>query len=123
MAGLSTMESPNYIALDNHFDELSRTEWFLTADAFIKFQVRRLGAETAGQEPMKKNLLKILNRENKETAIDIIDNIIEDTKNYMRYVLCTSELYVMYDAKLKDIIVSNAGNVMSDVKVAYLNSD
>lgn len=92
------MEPPVYSVLSALAEESTRDEWLLTADAFIKFQVRRQGVPAAGQEPMKKNMLKLLGKLGE--GVDV-DGLMQDTVSYIRYTLWTSEIYVLYSTEVK----------------------
>ena len=93
------MEQPVYSALtEEHMGGANRDEWTLTADAFVKFQVRRQAASGAGYDPVKNNLLKILARLNGDIKTDLL---IEDTVQYVRHMLWSSELYVLHATELK----------------------
>ena len=95
------MAPPIYVALSEehmHIDLMN--EWMLTADAFMKFQLRRQALASAGQEPMRQNMLKILLKLG-DNIRPHIDSLFDDTINYMRYALWTSELYVLQKTELK----------------------
>lgn len=117
------MAPPIFCALV-HLDAQTMDEWLLTAESFIKFQVRRDGAEGVGSEPMKKNLLKILNRRTDPQQLrDMMDELISDTVNYIRYTLWSSELYVLHNTELKDRIILNARSALDNVKMQSLAAD
>lgn len=112
------MEPPMYTALTT-LDELNWNEWTLTADAFIKFQVRRQAAFGAGREPIKKNIIKLLNKlgDIEDTRVEAM---LDDTLQYMKHVLWSSELYVLHTIEFKDAILGNARASFDDIKDQFV---
>jgi hypothetical protein len=92
------METPVYTVLTTVL-EGSEDEYTLTCDAFIKFQMRRDGNASAGKDPFKKNIHKIVSRH--PSIISCIGDLFEDSVKYISYTLWSSELYVLHKTELK----------------------
>ena len=94
------METPSYSVLQAQFSDTDKVEWTLSADAFIKFQIRRQCIPGAGHEALKKNYLKILTRLD-NNMLENMDELADDTVKYVRHVLWSSELYVLHSTDIK----------------------
>jgi hypothetical protein len=99
----------------------SQNEWMLTLDGYIKFQIRREANPTAGSIPLKKNLIKILGERSIAKDHATLDAIFDDSSNYMKHMMWSTEEYVVIDSDVRMQVMENASNIFVELKDLYMN--
>jgi hypothetical protein len=119
------MEIPSdfveFEALDTVLNE-SSNEWKMTLDLYLKFQMRRNAPETAGKEPLKKNLLKLMGKQQIESTSEAIDSVFSASESYINLMLSSTEEYVVFEEAIRSKVMGNAVQVFSEIKVIHMSS-
>ena len=111
------------------FEELDQilgqhaNEWKMTLDLFVKFQMRRGASQTAGKEPLKKNLLKLMALQSIAATPDAIDPLFTGSESYVQQHLSSQEEYVVKEEDIREKVVSNATSIFLDIKEAYVENN
>jgi hypothetical protein len=93
----------------------------MTLDSFIKFQLRRNALDSAGVEPLRKNLSKILNKSQNSFNETELQNIFDESKRYIAIMSRRNE-YSNYPEDLSNAVLSNADAVFNEIIIEMFKS-
>ena len=119
------MEIPSDCEAFEELDDVlhnSSNEWKMTLDLYVKFQMRRSATATAGKEPLKKNLIKLMTAQEIRPTNECIDPIITGSENYIRYHMGRTEEYVVFEENIRSKVLCNASAIFAEVKTTYIEN-
>ena len=117
---ISDDEAKTYDITIETYLKNSKQEWLMFLEICLKYQLKQ-NKPGSGLNNLKKNLLRLMTKEDVIKEEMTLMLLIKSSLYYMRYILIHYETFIGYPIEMFDNVISHIGLVMIDMKENYMN--